>query len=141
MSTTKAEIAAARALPPRLRVWYGIAGAPVAFAIVELLGWLVSGATCPGGRAAERGGLPMLSNAYPILYAVFGAMLLVSLGAFFVGLSEWRRSRDAGVTSIEGRLRPDFLAAAAMLVSAIFALGVLWMCIPLFWLPQCEVMR
>lgn len=127
--------------PPGLKIWYGILGAPVAFALMEGLGWLVSSATCPGGGGVSYTGYPMLSNAYTILYPVFGVMLLVSLGAFFVGVSEWRRSRDEAVTAIQGWLRPDFLAAAAMLVSAIFALGVLWMCIPLFWLPQCQVMR
>jgi len=127
--------------PPGLKIWYGILGAPLAFALMEGLGWLVSAATCAGGNPSGYGGSPMITNGKEILYAVFGAMLLVSLGAFFAGLSEWRHSRDANVTSIRGLLRPDFLAAAAMLVSAAFTLGVLWMCIGLFWLPSCEVVR
>lgn len=127
--------------PPGLKIWYGILGGPAAFAIMQGLGWLVSAATCPGGNPSGYGGSGMLSNGKPILYAVFIAMLLVSLGAFLAGVSEWRRSRDAGVASIQGFLRADFLAAAAMLVSAVFTLGVLWMCIGLFWLPTCEVVR
>ena len=127
--------------PPGLKIWYGILGAPLAFALMEALGWLVSAATCAGGNPSGYGGSPMITNGKEILYAVFGAMLLVSLGAFFAGLSEWRRSRDADLISIRGLLRPDFLAAAAMLVSAVFTLGVLWMCSGLFWLPSCEVVR
>lgn len=126
---------------PGLKIWYGILGGPIAFAVMEGLGWLVSAATCPGGNPSGYGGSPMLSNGRPILYAIFAAMLLMSLGAFLVGLSEWRRGRDADITSIQGFLRPDFLAAAAMLVSAVFTLGVLWMCIGLFWLPPCQVVR
>lgn len=140
MNSPSPDISAARS-PPGLKIWYGILGGPVAFALMEGLGWLVSAATCPGGNPLGYGGHPMLSNGNEILYAVFGAMLLVSVGAFLVGLSEWRRTRDAGVTSIQGLLRPDFLAATAMLVSAVFTLAVLWMCIGLFWLPSCERVR
>lgn len=127
--------------PPGPKIWYGILGGPIAFALMQGLGWLVSAATCPGGSPAGYGGSPMLTNGKAILYAVFAAMLIVSLGAFLAGVSEWRRTRDAGITSIQGFLRPDFLAAAAMLVSAIFTLGVLWMFIGLVWLPTCEVAR
>ncbi len=127
--------------PPGLKIWYGILGGPIAFALMEGLGWLVSASTCPGGSSSGYGGSPILSNGKAILYAVFGAMLIVSVGAFLAGVSEWRRTRDAGITSIQGLMRPDFLAAAAMLVSAAFTLGVLWMCIGLFWLPPCEVVR
>jgi len=140
MNTPAPERSAARS-PPGLKAWYGILGAPVAFAIMEALGWLVSAATCPGGNSAGYGGSAMLSSAKPILYATFIVMLLMSLGAFLAGLSEWRRSREGGVTSIQGFQRPDFLAAAAMLVSAVFTLCLLWMCIGLFWLPSCEVVR
>lgn len=140
MNTPSPDVSAARS-PPGLKIWYGILGGPLAFALMEGLGWLVSAATCPGGNPSGSGGSAMLSDGKAILYAIFAAMLLLSFGAFLAGVSEWRRSRDGGVTSIQGLLRPDFLAAAAMLVSAVFTLGVLWMCIGLFWLPQCEVMR
>ena len=140
MNASRDDMSAARS-PPGPKIWYGILGAPLAFTLMEGLGWLVSASSCPGGSSAGYGGHAMLSNAKVILYAVFGAMLLVSLGAFFAGVSEWRRSRDADLTSIQGLLRPDFLAAAAMLVSAVFTLGVLWMFIGLAWLPQCEVVR
>jgi hypothetical protein len=140
VNTTIADSAAARS-PPGIKIWYGILGAPVAFATEELLGWLLSAATCPSGSPLGYGGYPIITNAREILYAVCGAALLVSLGAFYAGVSEWRLSRDRGITSIESRRRPDFLAAAAMLVSAVFTLGVLWMSVPIFWLPQCQVMR
>lgn len=140
MSTAAADLSAART-PPGPKIWYGILGAPVAFGTFELLGWLLASGTCPSGSPAGYGGMPVLTNARETLYAVFAAALLVSVGSFYVGVSEWSRTRDAAIKTIEGRLRPEFLAAAAMLVSAIFALGVLWMAIPLFWLPQCEVMR
>ena len=132
---------AAEHTPPGLRIWFGIIGAPAAFSIEELLGWLLSSGTCPRGSPEGYGGFPVLANSRPILLVIAAVALLVSLGALVVGVTEWRRSRDPGITSIRGTLRPDFLAAAAMLVSFVFTLGVLWMSVPVFWLPQCEVVR
>ncbi len=132
---------AAERTPPGLRIWYGIIGAPAAFSIEELLGWLLSSGTCPRGSPEGYGGFPVLTNGREIMFAVAAAALLVSLGALLVGVAEWRRSRDTGITSIKGTLRPDFLAAAAMLVSFVFTLAVLWMSVPIFWLPQCQVVR
>ncbi len=132
---------AAQSSPPGLKIWYGIIGAPLAFSLLELLGWLLSSGSCPRGSPAGYGGTAILSNPRAILIPVAAAAVLLSLGALAVGIGEWRRSRDEGVTHILGEWRSDFLAAAAMLVSAVFTLAVLMMSIPIFWLPQCQVMR
>ena len=124
-----------------LRIWYGILGAPTAFAVLEMLGWLLSSGTCPRGSPEGYGGTPVLTNARVILIIAAAVALLVSLGSLAVGVTDWRRSHDAGVTHIKGYWRPDFLAAAAMLISALFTLAVILMSIPIFWLPQCQVMR
>lgn len=136
MSTT-----AAQQTPPGIRIWYGIIGAPAAFSIEETLGWLLSSGTCPRGSPIGYGGFAVITNGREIMFAVAAAALLASVGALLVGIAEWHHSRDRSIASIKGTLRPDFLAAAAMLVSFVFTLAVLWMSIPVFWLPQCQVVR
>ncbi len=127
--------------PTTLRIWYGILGAPIAFSILEVLGWLLDSGSCPAGSPEGYGGVPAVTGTRGVLIGVAVAALLVSLGSLLVGVGEWRRSHDAAFTSIKSYLRPDFLAAAAMLVSAIFALGIVLLAIPIFWLGNCQVMR
>lgn len=49
-------------------IWYGILGAPVAFAIQEVLGWLISSGACPSGSPAGIGGIPLFTNTRAILW-------------------------------------------------------------------------
>ena len=132
-----------RVAPPAspLRIWYGILGAPSAFGVLEMLGWLLSSGTCPRGSPEGYGGVPVLTNVRGILIIAAAVALTVSLGALLVGVADWRRSQDAGIAHIKGYWRPDFLAAAAMLISFVFTLSVCLMSIPIFWLPQCQIMR
>ncbi len=127
--------------PTTLRIWYGILGAPIAFSILEVLGWLLDAGTCPQGSPEGYGGMPVVTGTHGVLMGLAVAALLVSLGSLLVGVGEWRRSHDVALTAINSYLRPDFLAAAAMLVSGIFTLAVVLLAIPIFWLGNCQVMR
>lgn len=127
--------------PPRARMWYGILGAPVAFGIQELLCWLISSGACPSGAPADVGGVPLFTDTRAILWGISAAALVVALGALWVGISAWRRSQDPSLLSIRARARPDYMAAAAMLVSAVFTIAILWQSAVVFVLPACERMR
>ncbi|HEX5206890.1 MAG TPA: hypothetical protein VFW10_03745 [Steroidobacteraceae bacterium] len=128
---------------PRNRpsIWYGIFAAPVAFGIQELLNWLISSGACPSGNPADIGGMPLFTGTRAILWAVGAAALVIAAVALLIGIGAWRRSQDPSFLSIRGRLRSDYLAAAAMLVSAVFLIAILWQTVGIFVLPECGLVR
>lgn len=135
-------MAATTELPaPRAAIWYGIFAAPVAFGIQEMLNWLISSGACPSGNPTSIGGVALFTNIRAILCVVGGAALVSAAVALGIGIAAWRHSQDPSFLSIQGRQRADYLAAAAMLVSAVFIIAILWQMVGLLLLPQCEIMR
>lgn len=126
--------------PPRpsLLMWYGVVGAPAAWAMQGVVGWLLAEWICRGTASGGGSSNPMFWTALLISIAAF----VIALGSFAVGVRAWRGSTtDRGVTGVYGRARPDFLAATAVLVSFVFALAIVLAAIPLFVLPICEAVR
>jgi len=133
--------AATQPPPVAARIWYGIFAAPVAFGLQEMLDWLISSGACPSGAPADVGGVPLFTNTKVILWVISAVAIIAAVAALWVGISEWRRSHDPSFLSIKAHLRTDYLAAAAMLVSAAFLLAILWQAVVVCVLPQCEMMR
>lgn len=129
--------------PPQTRplIWYGIFAAPVAFGIQEILNWLISSGACPSGNAADIGGIPLFTDTRAILWGIGAGAFIVAALALWVGVSAWLQSRDPSFLSIRARTRPDYQAAAAMLVSAVFLVAILWQTVGIFVLPQCGFVR
>lgn len=127
--------------PTRASIWYGIFAAPVAFGIQEILNWLISSGACPSGNPANIGGIPLFTDTRAILWGVgFGAFVAAAV-ALWIGIDAWRDSHDPSFLSIRARLRSDYQAAAAMLVSAVFLIAILWQTVGIFVLPQCGYVR
>lgn len=127
--------------PSRPSIWYGIFAAPVAFGIQEILSWLISSGACPSGNPADIGGHPLFTHVRPILWAIAAAALVAAAVALGIGIGAWRRSQDPSFLSIRARRRSDYLAVAAMLVSAVFLIAILWQTAGVFVLPECEILR
>lgn len=127
--------------PVGARIWYGIFAAPVAFGLQEMLDWLISSGACPSGAPADVGGVPLFTNTRPILCGIGVAAVIAALAALWVGVTAWRQSHDPSFLSIKAQRRTDYLAAAAMLVSAAFLIAILWQFLAVFALPECEMMR
>lgn len=129
--------------PPQTRpiIWYGIFAAPVAFGIQEILNWLISSGACPSGNPADIGGMPLLVHTRAILWGIGAGAFLIAAAALWVGIGAWRRSHDPAFLSIRARLRTDYQAAAAMLVSAVFLIAILWQTVGIFVLPRCGIVR
>ena len=134
-------MAATTSPPTRPSIWYGIFAAPVAFGIQEILNWLISSGACPSGNPANIGGIPLFTNTRAILWAVGLGALVAAAVALWIGISAWRESHDPSFLSIRARLRSDYQAAAAMLVSAVFLIAILWQTVGIFVLPQCGYVR
>lgn len=134
-------MAATQPPPTRPSIWYGIFAAPVAFGVQEILNWLISSGACPSGNPADIGGHPLFTNPRAILWGIgFGAVVAAAI-ALWIGISAWLRSNDPSFLSIRARTRSDYQAAAAMLVSAVFLLAILWQTVGIFVLPQCGFYR
>ena len=134
-------MAATTSPPTRTSIWYGIFAAPVAFGIQEILNWLISSGACPSGNPANIGGIPLFTNTRAILWGVGLGALVAAAVALWIGISAWRESHDPSFLSIRARLRSDYQAAAAMLVSAVFLIAILWQTVGIFVLPQCGYVR
>jgi hypothetical protein len=120
-------------------LWFGVLGAPFAWALQGLLGWFVAAGGCGHANPSVR----WLSDA-----GVRGAemvisliALLIALGALGVGIRAWRASADRSLLAVHARARPDFVAAAALLISAVFVLAIVWAGLADFILPACENVR
>lgn len=134
-------MAATQPPPTRPSLWYGIFAAPVAFGFQELLDWLISSGACPSGNPADIGGMPLFTNVRAILWGVGAGALIIAAVALVIGIGAWRQSQDPSFLSIRARARPDYLAAAAMLVSAVFLIAILWQTVGVFVLPECGLVR
>lgn len=133
---------AATQLPPTRRsIWYGVFAAPVAFGFQEMLNWLISSGACPSGNPSGIGGSPLFPHTRPILWGIGAAAFVAAAVALWIGIGAWRQSHDPSFLSIRARLRSDYLAAAAMLVSAVFLIAILWQTVGVFVLPECGFVR
>lgn len=133
--------AATEPSPVGARIWYGIFAAPIAFSLQEMLDWLISSGACPSGAPSDVGGVPLFTNTRAILWAIGAAAVVAAAAGLWVGITAWRQSHDPSFLSIRAQRRTDYLAAAAMLVSAVFLLAILWQTVAVFALPTCEMMR
>jgi hypothetical protein len=134
-------MAATSSRSTRPALWYGILAAPAAFGIQEILDWLISSGACPSGNPADIGGTPLFTDARAILWGIGAGALVIAAVALRIGIGAWRQSQDPSFLSIRARVRTDYQAAAAMLVSGVFLIAILWQTAGVFVLPQCGILR
>ena len=133
-----AEIARSwRESPRRLKL--ALIAAPAAWAMQLILSWIVVSFSCAEGATAT----PIGESATRAVLVAFDVVaLLICVSALAVGLAAWRgMSKDAGITAVHGREPADFLAAAALLVAAVFTMAALLQAVPTFSLPVCSTFQ
>lgn len=121
------------------RQWFALLAAPCAWALQGLLGWFVASSGCGHAISMPR----WLSDA-----GVRGAETIITAGALLLALAgvrvafaAWRAFSQPNATPMQGRGRMEFIATAALLISLVFTLGIVWAGIPTFILPACEAIR
>lgn len=122
-------------LSDRLVLLFAIAGAPLAWAAQEWVGWLFAAAPCEPwsllrGAAAHDTWILALVHLLALATAVLA--LLAAIGA-------WRRNRTG---ASQATIPVDqFLASAGIVISAVGIVALLWASLGTWFLPACEAMR
>lgn len=123
----------------RLALWFGLAGAPLAWSAQTLLTYSVAAYACfPRGEPRRA---PLFALGV-VLGLIALAALLLAIGALGTSIRSLRRSRanpispnDPKTAAVGDRIR--FMALAGLLVSAIFLVAVLSHAIVLVLVPPC----
>lgn len=138
------------------RLWFGVAGAPVAWTLAELAGYIFVARSCEAGP----NGLRAYGFDSPgVALAIFAlAMAAVGALALYVSYDTYRNlpNGDPGDLSTEiesgaqdpadrgsapqwGRTR--FMAHAGLITSSLFVLATLWFVVPTFLMNLCSQAR
>ena len=141
------------------RLWLGVVAAPLAWALTELVGYVIVSRSCERGRdglhsmAAVRPGVVLTSLAI--------VMAIVSLGALLLSVASWRTldsarapddhsariassaetPEDAPAAPLSEWTRARFMAFAGIMVSALCGFGILFWSVPPFLLDVCNQVR
>ena len=141
------------------RLWLGVATAPAAWVLTELVGYVIVSRSCePGWNGLSAHGV---NRPGVVLTAIAVAMVLVSLGALLVATGSWRALRDreapndramrassgselpedAPLAADPRWTRASFMAFAGIFTSALCGLGILFWSVPSFLLNACSQVR
>ncbi|HEX4339950.1 MAG TPA: hypothetical protein VH062_28780 [Polyangiaceae bacterium] len=117
--------------PRHAHAWVFVLGAPLAWALQLVLGWLVSAAAC-----CTRLSPPSLSatGARNAELGITAAALLVAITCTVTGA----RRRRGSIDTRHGGELPDFLASISWLLGLIITLAILWAGVAALVLPVCE---
>jgi len=164
VSTETPPVAGPPGAPPRPpvskgRLWLAIATAPAAWALTELVGYVMVSRSCePGWNGLSAHGV---TRPGVVLTTIALVMALVSLGAFLLAAGSWRALRDRTAPNdralrassgsqlpADTPLAPDpawtrasFMAFAGMFASALCGLGILFWSVPSFLVNACSQVR
>jgi hypothetical protein len=118
------------------RLWFGFAGAGVAWVLAGLLNVLLAGATCTRDKPA------LFSSGQTEMHIVLAVLtfLLLALAAWagIVSFQNWRTlSRQEDFVDAEGRGRKEFMAVFGVFVSASLGMGIIWFVLPIYIVRMC----
>ncbi len=127
-----------RIWPPRL--WFGAAGAAVAWALQGFTCFLISTQACKNGTGSWG---PLSPIGVRILIGcVSAAYLAVALASCFVSYQNWRSLSDTrSLKNAEGYGREEYMALVGIFVGAIVGVGLIWSGIPPFFCDVCNTFR
>lgn len=125
--------------PQRRRTWFALLGGPFAWGLHIMLGWLVSGNAC---LLHTPNWGPLSKTTSWVLEGLVGVVCIgMAAAALWVAILDWRGSANHRINHIHDPDRPDFVVAAAVLVSASFVLANIYNGLAQIMLPLCEAVR
>lgn len=147
--------------PPvtKRQLWLGVVTAPAAWAVTELVGYVMVSRSCePGWNGLSAHGV---DRPGVVLTVIAIAMVLVSAGGLLLAAGSWRALRDreapddravraSSGSELPGEAPPaadprwtraSFMAFAGIFTSALCGLGILFWSVPSFLLDACSQVR
>jgi hypothetical protein len=130
------------------RLWFGLLGAPAAWAVTEFLGYALVARSCEAGRnglnAYGVGNPPVAVGVLVLLMLAIAAAAAWTAGGSLHRLGGWpgiaARPRPEGDRPAEwGRAR--FMALAGVMTGALFGLGIILIGLPPFLVRACSEAR
>jgi hypothetical protein len=110
-------------------LWFGILVGPAAWMVQELLGWFFGERVC---------GAMSIAGVRTTLAVISVAALAAAVAGAMTGWRNLRRATAGGrPLQTEGADRVEFMSMAGVLVSSVFALGIVWASLPAVMLNQC----
>jgi hypothetical protein len=121
------------------RLWVGVLAAPVAWLLMEMVGYYLAARSCEPGT----GGVPLLGTAHPRVTQVIidVAAAIVALIGLTTAVRSWRALPQPGREATPELGRAHFMAFVGVLVSVLFFGGILLFGLPPFFVNACSQAR
>lgn len=130
-----------RGTPPvaNSRLWAGVALAPAAWSVAELVGYVLV------ARACDRAQASAVAHA-GVTQAVVAVVLgVIAVAGLVIAVGNWRRVRDTGEIEQPGAPpawgRAHFMALGGVIASSLFVLGIVFFALPPLFMNSCNQVR
>jgi hypothetical protein len=122
------------------RLWFGAAGAAIAWALQGFICFLISTQACANGTGSWG---PISASAVRILIGMVSLLFLaVSVASMLVAWLNWRALTDGRhLLEAEGIPRENFMAVTGMFVGLACSIGLIWAGIPAVFFEVCNTWR
>ena len=116
----------------RALLWFGVFGAPAAWALQHVAGLALTEAACHEGDSGQS----LQLDAWTIV--VGAAALAVALAGGLAAVATWRATRDSGYNDPPPRGRINFLAVIGMTIAPLFVAMIVMSTLGTVFLSQCR---
>lgn len=121
---------------PTKRLWFGFAGAAVAWTAAGALDVIWTGQGCVRSEACQSLAVPGWIEI--LLGAITFALLAVAVVSGVISYRNWKRLANNGdFVEAEGRERQEFMALFGVLVSVTLGVGIIWFILPIYLITSC----
>jgi len=125
---------------PSGRLWFGSAGAAIAWALQGFTCFLISTQACADGTGSWG---PLSAGGVRVLIGcVTGGYLAIAAASTFLSYTNWRTlANSRRLIESEAIARDEYMALTGVFVGTACILGLLWAGIPPFFLDACNTAR
>lgn len=125
----------------RLPLWIGFVAGPTIWSLHLLVSEFLVSAACSSGPRGFYGFTILGATGWRVvLLLLTGVFALLIAGADLIAVRTWRATRvGTQLTGVAGGAagRSGWMAAAGILLSTLFLIGILLAGVPIFWLSGC----
>ena len=119
-----------------LRLWFGFAGAAVAWVLAGLLNVVLAWEACVSDNSGSFFFTQM--GVRVVLGIITLVMLALASAAGLISFRNWRLLlRQSAFLEAEGRGRQEFMAIFGVFVSACLGVGIFWFVLPIYIVRFC----